>query len=161
MSHKKIVEPQYVSVLCEELHHRDAKIVFTNGVFDLLHPGHVHYLAESRRLGTHLFVALNTDASVQRLKGNNRPLIPLVERLEVLASFTAVSYLTWFEEDTPAQIIRQVRPEVLVKGGDWQLEHIVGREFVESYGGSVVSIPFVNGYSTTNIVEKICQTTDN
>lgn len=151
----KIVDPAFITVLCEELHHVGAVIVFTNGVFDLLHPGHVHYLAEARALGTHLIVALNTDDSVQRIKGESRPIIPLEARAEVLAAMECVSFVTWFDEETPADIIRMVTPDVLVKGGDWTPDRIVGREFVESRGGRVLNIPFQEGYSTTAMIQKI------
>jgi rfaE bifunctional protein nucleotidyltransferase chain/domain len=157
MSLKKVVDPAYVQVLCEELHRSGAKVVFTNGVFDLLHPGHVQYLTDARKLGTHLVVALNTDESTRRIKGPQRPIVSLNDRLEVLSAFQCTSVLTWFDEDTPAEIIRLVHPDVLVKGGDWKPEQIVGKDFVESYGGHVRSIPFLKGYSTTGIVDKICR----
>jgi len=157
MSRKKVVDPAYVQVLCEELHRNGAKLVFTNGVFDLLHPGHVQYLTDARELGTHLIVALNTDESTNRIKGPQRPIVSLNDRLEVLSAFECTSFLTWFDEDTPAEMIRLVHPDVLVKGGDWKPEQIVGKDFVERYGGRVLSIPFLYGYSTTNIVDKICR----
>ena len=152
---RKIIHPAYVSVLCEELHRRGAVIVFTNGVFDLLHPGHVQYLAEARALGTHLIVALNTDESAQRIKGLGRPIVPLEARAEVLAAMECVGFVTWFHEETPADIIRLVKPDVLVKGGDWSPDRIVGRDFVESRGGRVLNIPFREGYSTTGMIQKI------
>jgi rfaE bifunctional protein nucleotidyltransferase chain/domain len=151
----KIIAPAFLPVLCEELHRKGAHIVFTNGVFDLLHPGHIQYLDAASKLGTLLIVALNTDESVHRVKGPLRPVMRLEERLEVLAAMDCVRFVTWFGEDTPAETIRLVKPDVLVKGGDWQPESIVGKDFVESYGGRVLSIPFVEGYSTTSIFEKI------
>lgn len=151
----KIIGPEELSSTCERLHQEKAVVVFTNGIFDILHPGHIQYLTEARALGTHLVVGLNTDASASRLKGSRRPIMPLEQRLEVLAAFEVVSFVSWFDEDTPAQIVRKVRPEVLVKGGDWTPEQIVGKEFVESYGGKVLSLPFLPGYSTTAIIEKI------
>jgi rfaE bifunctional protein nucleotidyltransferase chain/domain len=151
----KIIAPTFLPVLCEELHRQQARIVFTNGVFDLLHPGHIQYLDAASKLGTHLIVALNTDDSVRRIKGHLRPVMKLEERLEVMAALESVRFVTWFNEDTPAEIIPLVRPDVLVKGGDWEPESIVGKEFVESYGGRVLSLPFVSGYSTTKILEKI------
>lgn len=151
----KIVSPQELSALCEELHRTNAVIVFTNGIFDLLHPGHVQYLADARAMGTHLVVGLNSDASAARLKGTHRPILPLEQRLEVLAAFESVSFVSWFDEDTPAEIIRKVRPNVLVKGGDWAPDQIVGKDFVENDGGKVLSLPFLPGYSTTTIIEKI------
>jgi rfaE bifunctional protein nucleotidyltransferase chain/domain len=155
MSSEKIVSPHDIESLCQKWHLQNAVIVFTNGIFDLLHPGHVQYLTEARKLGTHLVVGLNTDASTKRIKGEQRPLVTLDERLEVLAALSVVNAVTWFDEDIPAEIIRSVRPDVLVKGGDWKPEEIVGKDFVESYGGKVLSIPYVSGYSTTHIVEKI------
>jgi rfaE bifunctional protein nucleotidyltransferase chain/domain len=151
----KLIAPAFLPVLCEELHQHGACIVFTNGVFDLLHPGHIQYLDAASKLGTHLIVALNADDSVRRIKGPLRPVMKLEERSEVLAALEAVRFVTWFNEDTPAEIIPVIRPDVLVKGGDWKPESIVGKDFVESYGGRVLSLPFISGYSTTGILEKI------
>ena len=151
----KIIAPAFLPVLCEELHRQEARIVFTNGVFDLLHPGHIQYLDAASKLGTHLIVALNTDDSVRRIKGSSRPVMKLEERSEVLAALESVRFVTWFNEDTPAEIISLVRPNILVKGGDWEPESIVGKDFVESYGGRVLSLPFLSGHSTTSILEKI------
>jgi D-beta-D-heptose 7-phosphate kinase/D-beta-D-heptose 1-phosphate adenosyltransferase len=106
-------------------------------------------------LGTDLIVALNADESVRRIKGQLRPVMKLEERLEVLSALECVHFVTWFDDDTPAEIIRLVKPDVLVKGGDWKPESIVGKNFVESYGGRVLSLPFVSGYSTTSILQKI------
>ena len=131
------------------------RIVFTNGVFDLLHRGHVEYLEEARRLGDHLVVGVNADASVRRLKGATRPLVPEAERVELVAALECVDVAVVFAEDTPERLIREVRPDVLVKGGDWSIEAIVGREFVESYGGRVERIRLREGLSTTAIVERI------
>jgi rfaE bifunctional protein nucleotidyltransferase chain/domain len=151
----KIISPQNLAPLCEQLRAEGNKLVFTNGVFDLLHPGHIHYLKVARGLGSHLLVALNTDDSTRKIKGEKRPLMGLEERAEILAAMEVVSYVTWFSEETPEDIIRLVKPDVLVKGGDWRIYQIAGRDFVESYGGKVFSIPFVSGYSTSNIVERI------
>lgn len=151
----KIISPQNLASLCEQLRAEGSKLVFTNGVFDLLHPGHIHYLKEARALGSHLIVAINSDDSTRKIKGDKRPLMSLEERAEILAAMEMVSYVTWFNEETPERIIRLVKPDVLVKGGDWSLDQIAGRDFVESYGGKVLSIPFVTGYSTSNIVERI------
>lgn len=132
------------------------RVVFTNGCFDLLHPGHVAYLSEARALGDILVVGLNSDASVKRLnKGPERPIMNEEERAAVLAGLRAVDYVTLFAEDTPLRLIEAIRPDVLVKGGDWPLESIVGREVVESSGGVVRTISFVEGKSTTGIVERI------
>jgi len=125
-------------------------LVFTNGVFDILHRGHVTYLAQARALGASLLVAVNSDASVRRLgKGPDRPINTLADRMAVLAALEAVALVTWFEEDTPLTLINRVRPEVLVKGGDWRVEQIVGGAEVRSWGGTVYSIPFVHPHSTT------------
>ncbi|HEY6895796.1 MAG TPA: D-glycero-beta-D-manno-heptose 1-phosphate adenylyltransferase [Rhodocyclaceae bacterium] len=131
-------------------------LVFTNGCFDILHRGHVTYLAQARALGASLVVALNTDESVKRLgKGDDRPLNRLDDRLSVMASLECVSLVTWFDEDTPLQRILQCRPDVLVKGGDWPVEKIVGYSEVLCWGGTVHSIPFIHERSTTALVEKI------
>lgn len=131
------------------------RLVFTNGVFDLLHRGHVEYLAEARALGDRLVVGLNSDASVRRLKGAARPVVAAADRAAVLRALACVDLVAVFEEDTPERLIRAVRPDVLVKGGDWDVERIVGREFVESCGGRVLSIPMREGYSTSALVERI------
>ena len=130
-------------------------IVFTNGVFDLLHPGHVRYLQDARALGDLLIVGLNSDASVRRNKGPERPMTPEGERAEVLAGLAAVDAVVLFDEDTPAEIIRAVQPDVLVKGADWAADEIVGRDTVEARGGRVVRVPLLDGHSTTTIVERI------
>ena len=131
-------------------------LVFTNGVFDVLHRGHVTYLAEARALGASLVVALNSDSSVRRLgKGADRPINPLEDRLAVLAALESVSLATWFEEDTPLDLIHTCRPDVLVKGGDWPAEKIVGATDVLGWGGSVHSIPFRFDRSTTTLLSRI------
>lgn len=131
-------------------------LVFTNGVFDILHRGHVTYLAQARALGASLLVALNTDASARRLgKGEDRPVNALEDRLAVMAALESVSLVTWFEEDTPLQVILAAKPDVLAKGGDWQPEAIVGASEVKGWGGSVHSIPLVAGRSTTSVIARI------
>ncbi|MEK2646683.1 D-glycero-beta-D-manno-heptose 1-phosphate adenylyltransferase [Bdellovibrio sp. BCCA] len=130
------------------------KIVFTNGVFDLLHVGHVRYLQEARALGDALVVGVNADASVKRLKGPTRPVQVEADRAEILAGLWAVDFTVIFTEDTPANLIEKVRPDILVKGGDWKIDQIVGAPFVQSYGGKVMSLQFVDGRSTTKIIEK-------
>jgi rfaE bifunctional protein nucleotidyltransferase chain/domain len=131
-------------------------LVFTNGVFDILHRGHVTYLARARALGASLLVALNTDASVRRLgKGSDRPVNPLEDRLAVLAALGAVDAVTWFDDDTPEALIAACRPEILVKGGDWPQERIVGGRDVLARGGQVVSIPFEHERSTTALMRRI------
>jgi rfaE bifunctional protein nucleotidyltransferase chain/domain len=130
-------------------------LVFTNGVFDILHRGHVTYLAQARALGASLVVALNADASVRRLgKGTDRPLNRLSDRAAVVAALESVTLVTWFEDDTPLALIESLRPEVLVKGGDWPAEKIVGAAEVASWGGSVRSIPIVHERSTTGLLER-------
>ncbi len=131
------------------------KVVFTNGCFDLLHAGHVAYLQEAASLGDRLIVGLNSDASVRRLKGDQRPINPQDERKMVLEALACVDKVVIFSEDTPLQVIKQIKPDILVKGGDWTPEQIVGSEFVLSYGGQVRSLKFVEGLSSTNIIDKI------
>ena len=130
--------------------------MFTNGVFDILHRGHASYLAQARALGTSLLVALNSDASVQRLgKGADRPINTLADRMALVAALEAVSLVTWFDEDTPLALIKLVRPDVLVKGGDWAADGIVGAAEVKSWHGAVHSIPFVHERSTSATLNKI------
>jgi rfaE bifunctional protein nucleotidyltransferase chain/domain len=131
------------------------RVVFTNGCYDLLHPGHVDLLERCRELGDLLIVAINSDAGVRCLKGPTRPLVREAERAELLAGLEAVDYVTFFDQPTPREIIARVRPDILVKGGDWGLEAIVGREEVEGAGGKVYSLALLPGYSTTTIVQKI------
>jgi rfaE bifunctional protein nucleotidyltransferase chain/domain len=133
---------------------RDKKIVFTNGCFDILHAGHVTYLAEARALGDLLVVGLNSDASVKRLKGAERPINDQVARKCVLEGLRAVDLVCIFEQDTPLELIKEIRPNTLVKGGDWRVDQIVGSDFVLKNGGEVKSLAFLNGHSTTKIIEK-------
>jgi rfaE bifunctional protein nucleotidyltransferase chain/domain len=131
------------------------RVVFTNGCFDLLHPGHIRSLEEARALGDALIVGLNSDSSVRELKGEGRPLIPENERAEILASLDCVDAVVIFGQPTPREVIARLLPDVLVKGGDWGSDKIVGREEVETAGGRVVSVPVVSGYSTTELLRKI------
>ena len=131
------------------------RIVFTNGVFDILHPGHLRYLQAARRHGDLLIVGLNSDASVRRNKGPGRPINPEGERAEVLAALDCVDAVSIFDDDTPADIIGRVQPDILVKGADWPADQIVGRDTVERGGGKVILEPVEQGYSTTAIVERI------
>lgn len=131
------------------------KVVFTNGCFDLIHPGHVRYLERASRLGDILVLALNSDDSVRRIKGPGRPVLAQDERAEIVAALHCVDYVTIFDEDTPQSVIEELRPDVLVKGGDWSKDEIVGRDFVEHIGGKVMVIGFEKGYSTTGIIERI------
>ena len=149
----KIVAPAELSCQLERL---SRPLVFTNGCFDILHRGHVTLLAQARALGATMIVAINTDESVRRLgKGGDRPVNTLVDRLAVMAALESVSLVTWFDEDTPLQRILDCRPDVLVKGGDWPVEKIVGNVEVAAWGGKTVSIPFIHQKSTTALLEKI------
>lgn len=149
----KIVPPE---ALAARLAEGPRPLVFTNGCFDILHRGHVTLLSQARSLGASMLVALNTDASVKRLgKGDDRPVNTLADRLAVVAALECVTWVTWFDEDTPIERILQCRPEVLVKGGDWPVERIVGHREVAGWGGRTVSIPFIHQKSTTSLLEKI------
>ena len=139
----------------ERLRAAGQKLVFTNGVFDLLHVGHIRYLAQARALGDALVVAINSDRSVRELKGAGRPLTNENDRAEILTALEAVDYVTIFDDISPRRLIAELLPDVLVKGGDYSLDQIHGREEVEAAGGHVVSLPFVAGASTTEIVKRI------
>jgi rfaE bifunctional protein nucleotidyltransferase chain/domain len=139
-------------------HASGKNIVFTNGCFDLIHKGHIHYLMQAAQLGDVFVIGLNSDSSVSRLKGPKRPIIEQDGRALALAAMFFVDLVIVFEEDTPLELIQKVKPKYLVKGGDYSRENIVGAEFVESIGGKVVTIPFIEGFSTSNIVEKIKNT---
>jgi D-beta-D-heptose 7-phosphate kinase/D-beta-D-heptose 1-phosphate adenosyltransferase len=154
---KKILSWEALKNEVERRRGEGQKIAFTNGCFDILHVGHVRYLREARKTGDLLILALNSDASVRAIKGDKRPLVPQGERAEVAASLEAVDYVTLFDETTPLKLIEYLRPDCLVKGGDWKEEAVVGSDAVRSWGGKVVLIPMVEGASTTNIVEKILQ----
>jgi D-beta-D-heptose 7-phosphate kinase/D-beta-D-heptose 1-phosphate adenosyltransferase len=130
-------------------------VVFTNGCFDLIHAGHIRLFGFAKRRGDVLIVALNSDASVRRLKGPSRPVFPLRERLEILSAVEDIDYVTWFCEDTPRKIIAALLPDVLIKGGDWGAGAIVGREEVEAAGGKVVRVPYLRGHSSTSIIDRI------
>jgi D-beta-D-heptose 7-phosphate kinase/D-beta-D-heptose 1-phosphate adenosyltransferase len=151
----KVVDKSSLITERERLRSEGKVLVFTNGCFDLLHPGHVRYLAESRALGDALVVALNSDRSVRALKGAGRPVLSENERAEVMAALAAVDYVIIFDEETPRELIADLLPDVLVKGGDWRVEQIIGREEVEGAGGKVLSLPYVEGSSTTDIIERI------
>lgn len=150
---QKIVGRDFFQENALKLHQR--KIVFTNGCFDVLHFGHVHYLLQAKELGDILVVGLNSDDSVRRLKGPTRPINGEKERAFVLASLACVDYVIVFEEDTPKELIETVRPDVLVKGGDYDITTIVGADFVQRNGGTVTTIPFVEGFSSTRIIEQL------
>ena len=138
-----------------ELKGKGLRIVFTNGCFDLLHPGHIAYLSAARQLGDVLIVGLNSDRSVREIKGDSRPILTEEERAAILSGLESVSFITVFDENTPLNLIRTIMPDVLVKGGDWGIHEIVGRKEVEEAGGKVVALPYVAGYSTSDIVERI------
>lgn len=153
MSHRTL-SPE-ARAQCSAWHTAGERVVFTNGVFDLLHRGHVEYLEEARGLGDRLVVGVNSDASVRRLKGPTRPIVPEQERAELVAALACVDLTLIFEEDTPERLIREVEPDVLAKGGDWALEEIVGRQFVEARGGRVVRVPLRGDLSTSRLIERI------
>jgi rfaE bifunctional protein nucleotidyltransferase chain/domain len=132
-----------------------ARLVFTNGVFDLLHVGHVRYLARARALGDALVVAINSDRTVRELKGSDRPVFDQAERAEILAALRQVDYVVVFDDISPRKLIAQLLPDVLVKGGDYELDQIHGREEVEAAGGSVIALPFVDGASTSSLIERM------
>jgi len=135
---------------------RDGKtVVFTNGCFDLLHPGHVHVLRQAKSLGDLLLVAVNTDRSVKSIKGSSRPVIHDTDRAQLIAALEMVDYVTLFDDPEPTQLITALKPDVLVKGGDWRSDEIVGSQIVEQYGGKVAVIPYLKGFSTSGIIERI------
>ena len=155
MTRSKILDRASMLDVRAKLRDAGLELVFTNGCFDLLHPGHVRYLTEARALGDRLVVAVNSDATVSALKGVTRPLTPLDERMEVLAALEVVDYVVSFDEETPATIIAAIVPDVLVKGGDWTVDNIVGRDTVENAGGRVLSLPFAPGYSTSSLIDRV------
>lgn len=148
----KVVGVDYVTKVVKAHGH---KIVFTNGCFDILHAGHCSYLEQARNLGDVLVVGVNSDFSIKRLKGEERPVIPLAQRLKVLGSLWFIDYAIPFAEDTPRRLIEAIRPDVLVKGGDWALDTIVGADTVQSYGGLVTTVESIPSLSTTRIIESI------
>lgn len=152
---QKIHSPETLTNTLREWRKAGDLIVFTNGCFDLLHYGHLHYLAAARDLAQRLVIGLNSAASVSRLKGPNRPINDELTRTHLLAALQIVDAIIVFEEDTPLDLIQLVQPDFLVKGGDWKPEQIVGSDLVLARGGQVLSLPFVTGYSTTNIEQKI------
>ena len=146
--------PKLVPIVAE-LKRDGKRIVFTNGCFDILHIGHVRYLKSARGLGDILVIGLNSDVSVRKIKGDKRPIVPQAERAEVLYSVRFVDYVIIFNEPDPYNTIAAVKPDILVKGGDWSIDNIVGRDIVESYGGKVQTIPFIEGASSSRIIEDI------
>ena len=152
---EKIMSPEQMLRERERLRAAGKRLVFTNGVFDLLHVGHVRYLEQARALGDALLVAINSDRTVRELKGPDRPVFDQAERAEILAALRCVDYVTVFDNISPRSLIRELLPDVLVKGGDYQLDQIHGREEVEAAGGNVISLPFVEGASTTSLIDKM------
>jgi rfaE bifunctional protein nucleotidyltransferase chain/domain len=152
---EKILTPEKMLGERQRLRSAGARLVFTNGVFDLLHVGHVRYLAQARALGDALIVAINSDRTVRELKGPNRPIFDQSERAEIIAAIRHVDYVTIFDDVSPRNLIAKLLPDVLVKGGDYDLDQIHGREEVEAAGGKVISLPFVEGASTTTLIERM------
>jgi D-beta-D-heptose 7-phosphate kinase/D-beta-D-heptose 1-phosphate adenosyltransferase len=144
-----------VSALADRIHAKGGRVVFTNGVFDLLHPGHIRYLTDARALGDALIVGINSDRSVRANKGPSRPINPEDERAELVAALESVDAVTVFDEDTPHAVIAAVQPDVLVKGADWGADNIVGRDIVDARGGKVVRMPLAEGFSSTALMEKV------
>ncbi len=151
---KKVLNLTEADQIIQNYKKEKKKIVFTNGCFDLLHIGHVRYLEQAKSRGDVLIVGINADVSVQKLKGPQRPIQNENDRAEILASLKSVDHTVLFSEDTPIELIKKLKPDVLVKGGDWKVQQIVGWDFVQSYGGQVESLQFIEGRSTTQIIEK-------
>jgi len=153
--HKKIKTVAELSPLLDILRGMGKKIIFTNGCFDIIHTGHTRYLAQAASYGDVLLVAVNSDASVRKIKGEKRPINSQADRMETLAALEAVDFVTIFDEPDPYRVISELKPDILVKGGDWPIEKIIGRDVVETRGGRVINVPYVKGASTTGIIEKI------
>ena len=139
----------------KKLKSENKKVVFTNGCFDLIHAGHIDYLSKAKAMGDILIVGLNSDASIKRIKGDKRPILKEDERAFIISNLKPVDYITIFEEDTPAELIEEIIPDILVKGADWSIENIIGREVVEANGGEVKTIEFINDQSTSKIIKSI------
>ena len=154
---QKIFSVENLKLVITALKKQNKITVFTNGCFDLIHTGHTRYLFEARQAGDALIVAVNSDRSVSCLKGDKRPIVKLSERMEVLASLTVVDFVVSFDELDPYNIIKQLKPDILIKGGDWSVEKIIGKDIVEAEGGKVFTIPEIPGQSTTGIVSRILE----
>ncbi len=152
---KKIQKLAYLVKIRRQLKRRGKKVVFTNGCFDLLHSGHIHLFREAKKRGDVFIVAVNDDASVKKIKEPSRPIFPLEERFEILEAIEEIDYLTSFSEETPQKIISLLLPDVLVKGGDWRPEDVVGKSEVEEAGGEVVIVPYLEGHSSSEIINRI------
>lgn len=159
MRETKIHKLEDLMKIREEIKRQGKKVVFTNGCFDILHSGHIYIFREAKKWGDVLIVAVNDDSSVKKIKGRFRPIFFLEERLEILESIEEIDYLISFSEETPQKIIASLLPGVLVKGGDWKIEEVVGKNEVEKAGGKVVVIPYLKGYSSTEIIERIIHST--
>jgi rfaE bifunctional protein nucleotidyltransferase chain/domain len=151
---QKIKSPKALQKIVAAARKSRKQVVFTNGCFDILHRGHVTYLERAKKLGHVLVLALNSDESVERLKGPERPINRLSDRIEVMAALESVDYVTWFDEDDPIELIRLLKPSILVKGGDWKPKQILGSEDVLGWGGKVFSLPYIEGQSTTQIIAR-------
>ncbi|HOD59142.1 MAG TPA: D-glycero-beta-D-manno-heptose 1-phosphate adenylyltransferase [Candidatus Syntrophosphaera sp.] len=151
----KIKSWEEAAHLCDNFRSQGKKIIFTNGCFDILHSGHIQYLEQAKALGDILFLGLNSDDSVRRIKGSPRPIVSEKERAFVVAGLQSVDFVVIFEQDTPYELIRLLKPDILVKGGDWKPEDIVGSDIVQGYGGRVLSLPYLEGISTTELFFKI------
>lgn len=157
MINKKIKGLEELERIVPDLKGKGKRVVFTNGCFDLLHLGHIKYLDEARRLGDCLVVGLNSDESVKAIKGKMRPIFPQQDRAQILAALESVDYVVVFDEATPLELIQALKPDVLTKGGDWKPEEVVGKEFVESYGGKVLTSSLVEGCSTQSVIKTIVE----
>ncbi len=155
MKSAKIKSPSDLVKIRRGLKKEGKTVVFTNGCFDLLHGGHIRLFRKAHALGDVLIVALNTDASIRRIKGPSRPVFPLGERLEVLEALADIDYVTWFGESNPRKIVAALLPDVLVKGGDWKSDDVIGKAEVEAAGGRVVIFPYVKGHSSSKIIDRI------
>lgn len=153
--HNKIKNVQDLRLILDILRGTGRKIVFTNGCFDLIHTGHTRYLTKARSLGDILIVGVNSDASVRTIKGDKRPINTEADRMETLSALECVDFVISFSEPDPYRVIKELQPDVLVKGGDWPIEKIIGRDIVEARGGKVISAGYIDGASTTGIIEKI------
>jgi len=154
----KIKSPKILKNIILRLKRRNIKVAFTNGCFDILHYGHVNYLQNAKRLTDILVVAINSDSSVKRIKGRRRPVIKLKDRMRTVAALESVDFVTSFNEDTPLNLIKLLKPDILVKGGDYNSNKIVGKDIVESYGGYVKIIPYIKGQSSSKIIKRIGKT---
>lgn len=151
----KIKKLEEAKEVVYKLKNAGKKVVFTNGCFDIMHLGHVRYLNEAKKLGDFLIVAINSDSSVKRIKGEKRPIIDERSRAEIISALSFVDMVILFSEDTPYRLIKELQPDILVKGGDWREDQIVGADIVKKRGGKILTIPYLQGYSTTSIIEKI------